>query len=117
MNQPRLDGINIACRDKLALSAFWCALLGTTVRGELGQYLGLHPVGPGQPRLLFQQVEDLREGGNRLHLDLECHDVAASTAEALALGAVLESEVHEFGMTWSVMRDPEGNVFCLVPQS
>lgn len=113
----RLEGITVDCLDKHALAAFWCALLGTTVRGEAEQYLGLHPVEPGHPRLVFQQVAALAEGRSRLHLDLETHDLDADTARAVALGATVVQEVAELGTRWHVLHDPEGNLFCLVPAS
>jgi predicted enzyme related to lactoylglutathione lyase len=115
MKPPRLDAVTISCRDKHALAAFWCALLGTTVRGELGQYLGLHPVEPGHPRLVFQQVEDPGPASARTHLDLDSEDVDADTARAVSLGATVVREVSDFGVTWQVLADPEGNTFCLVP--
>jgi hypothetical protein len=81
-------------------------------RGEVNQYLGLHPVGEGQPRLLFQQVDGpLPEG--RLHLDLDTEDLDGDVARAVALGATVVREVTEIGMRWTVMLDPEGNTFCL----
>lgn len=107
--------MTIDCRDKHALAAFWCALLGTTVRGEFGQFLGLHPTGDGHPRLVFQQVDDLAEGRSRLHLDLDSHDVEADTARAVELGAGVVTQVSDFGVSWTVLTDPEGNLFCLVP--
>ena len=110
---PRLDGINIPCRDKHALAAFWCALLGTSVRGEMAQYLGLHPVGEGQPRLLFQQVDGPLPDG-RLHLDLDTHDLDGDVRRAVELGATVVAEVAELGQRWTVLHDPEGNAFCLV---
>ncbi len=113
MTGPRIDGINVLCLDKHALSAFWCALLGTTPRGEAEQYLGLHPVEPGQPRLLFQQVDELPTTG-RLHLDLDSEDLAADVARAVELGATVVAEVSEMGQHWTVLKDPEGNAFCLV---
>ena len=112
---PRLEAITVDCRDKHALAAFWCALLGTTVRGEAGQYLGLHPTAAGHPRLVFQQVPELPEGRSRLHLDLETHDLDADTARAVQLGAAVVHEVEDLGTRWRVLRDPEGNLFCLVP--
>ena len=115
MTGPRFEAVTIDCRDKHALAAFWCGLLGTTVRGELGQYLGLHPTSEGHPRLVFQQVEQPAEGRSRAHLDLECEDVEAETARAIALGATLLEAVEDLGMRWNVLADPEGNVFCLVP--
>jgi len=112
---PRFEAVTIDCRDKHALASFWCALLGTTVRGEFGQYLGLHPTSEGQPRLVFQQVDDLAEGRSRLHLDLDSHDVAADTARAVELGATVVQQVSDFGVSWTVLADPEGNLFCVVP--
>ena len=107
--------MTISCRDKHALAAFWCALLGTSVRGEFGQYLGLHPTSEGHPRLVFQQVEELPAGSPRVHVDLDSHDVAADTARAVELGATLVQQVEDFGVSWAVLSDPEGNLFCLVP--
>jgi hypothetical protein len=103
----RFEAVTIDCRDKHALAAFWCGLLGVAVRGEFGQYLGLHPHEPGHPRLVFQQVEELTEGRSRAHLDLESHDVAADTAKAVELGATVVQEVSDFGVTWTVLTDPE----------
>ena len=113
----RLSSIVIDCHDKHALAAFWCGVLGTTVRGELGQYVGLHPAPEGNTRLLFQQVEGLAAPSEkgRVHLDLDSHDVDADTARAVELGATVVSEVEEFGMRWRTLSDPEGNLFCIVP--
>ena len=110
----RFEGLTVDCTDKHALAAFWCALLGTTVRGEAGQYLGLHPVGDGHPRLVFQQVEEPLRPRGRLHLDLEVDDLEAETARAVSLGAELVDVVEELGTRWHVLRDPEGNLFCLI---
>lgn len=115
MISPRFEAVTISCRDKHALAAFWCALLGTTVRGEFGQYLGLHPTAEGHPRLVFQQVDDPGSAGGRAHLDLDTHDVEADTARALELGATVLHDVEDFGVHWRTLADPEGNPFCLVP--
>jgi len=115
MTVPRFEAVTIDCTNKSALAAFWCALLGTTVRGEFGQYLGLHPTGPGHPRLVFQQVEELAQGRSRMHLDLDTDDLEADTERAVALGATVVQDVSDFGATWRVFADPEGNLFCIVP--
>ena len=113
----RLDTIVIDCNDKHTLASFWCALLGTTVRGEFGQYLGLHPAPEGNARLVFQQVPDLgeRTEKGRVHLDVDTHDLEGDTERALALGATVVTDVEDFGVRWRTLRDPEGNLFCLVP--
>ncbi|MCU1596181.1 MAG: glyoxalase/bleomycin resistance protein/dioxygenase [Frankiales bacterium] len=115
MTSPRFEAVTIDCRDKHALATFWCALLGTTVRGEFGQYLGLHAATEGHPRLVFQQVDHLDEGRSRVHLDLDTEDLEADTARAVALGASVVQDVTDFGVQWRTLADPEGNLFCLVP--
>jgi predicted enzyme related to lactoylglutathione lyase len=45
---------------------------------------------------------------------VDATDVAAATSEALALGATLADDVYAAGR-WQVLRDPEGNEFCLLP--
>lgn len=112
---PTWNAVTVDCLDKHSLAAFWCALLGTTVRGEFGQYLGLHPTSPGHPRLVFQQVAELPTGRSRLHVDLDSHDLDGDTARAVALGATVQQDVEDFGVRWRVLADPEGNLFCLVP--
>ena len=112
---PRFEAVTIDCRDKHTLAAFWCALLGTTVRGEFGQYLGLYPTAPGHPRLVFQQVRELSDGRSRTHLDLESDDLDADTARAVELGASVHQDIEDFGVRWRTLADPEGNLFCLVP--
>ena len=58
------------------------------------------------------------EGGSHVvGLQMVCvgtTDVAAATSEALALGATLADDVYDGGR-WQVLRDPEGNEFCLLP--
>jgi hypothetical protein len=65
--------------------------------------------GPG-PLLCFQRVEGRRYDNNRLHLDITVADRQAAVAAALRDGA---SRVREAG-GYSVLKDPEGNQFCLV---
>jgi len=50
-----------------------------------------------------------------MHLDVHTDDVEAATARAIELGATRGDDVAEHGMTWRVMRDPEGNPFCIAP--
>ncbi|MFQ5554164.1 MAG: VOC family protein [Acidimicrobiia bacterium] len=75
------------------------------------------------PRVLFQRVPETKTSKNRVHLDVNVgagHEpekrrtiVAAESERLGALGAVTirtHDEGHEY---WIVMRDPEGNEFCL----
>lgn len=93
-------------------------MLGVEVRGEWEQYVGLEPLQPGHPRLILQGTADSRPRKNTMHLDLHVPtvgDLDDAVARALRLGATLVQRVEQAGATWCVLADPEGNVFCLVP--
>jgi predicted enzyme related to lactoylglutathione lyase len=66
------------------------------------------------PRLDFLRVPELKSVKNRLHLDVAVTDLEAATARALELGASTADDVYDGGR-WQVLRDPEGNEFCLLP--
>jgi hypothetical protein len=82
------------------------------------------PDGVG-PRLYFQRVPEPKVAKNRVHLDLNVggprgtpldERKAAVDREAkrmTGLGAETVRAVEERGEYWVVMRDPEGNEFCL----
>lgn len=78
-------------------------------------------VGLGR-RLLFQQVPEAAawaEAGaqekNRLHVDVHTgpEQRDAKVTELTALGAAFVRHVREPQGEWSVLRDPENNVFCV----
>jgi hypothetical protein len=78
-------------------------------------YAIVDPEGVG-PRFFFQKVPEGKTAKNRMHLDVNVGaDLMESrAAELVALGAELVSGPHdEPGGHWIVMRDPEGNEFCL----
>jgi hypothetical protein len=82
------------------------------------------PEGLG-PRIFFQRVPEPKQGKNRLHLDVRVSagrgvpiedrrpQVLDGVARLQALGAERLTEVEELGSYWVVMRDPEGNEFCV----
>ncbi|MFD4985866.1 VOC family protein [Streptomyces sp. NPDC058374] len=71
-------------------------------------------IGSGR-RILFQRVPEPKSGKNRLHLDLHPGEGRrdAEMERLTGLGATVVREVAEPGGTWVVMRDPEGNEFCV----
>jgi hypothetical protein len=87
-------------------------------------YAVVDPEGKG-PRLLFQKVPEGKAAKNRVHLDLdvgggrgapiaERRRRTREAAERLAgAGATEVRVVDEDDEHWIVMRDPEGNEFCL----
>ena len=114
----RWDAVTIDCTDLEVMSAFWAGLMGVEVRGRWQQYVGLQPMTPGQPRVVLQRTDDPRPAKNTLHLDLHVPTVAdlpGAVERAVGLGARRVEEGHqEAGQTWSILADPEGNLFCLV---
>ena len=98
--------------DPRALSGFWATLLGGAMSVDSDGDAWV-TVGSG-PRLDFLRVPEVKTLKNRLHLDIAVTDLAQATREALALGATRADDVYAGGR-WQVLRDPEGNEFCLLP--
>ncbi|MGH8930392.1 MAG: VOC family protein [Egibacteraceae bacterium] len=83
------------------------------------------PSGNG-PRIYFQRVPEPKAAKNRVHLDVnvggghrtptdERRSRVNTAAEKLVgLGATIDGRAEgHFGEYWIVMRDPEGNEFCV----
>jgi predicted enzyme related to lactoylglutathione lyase len=105
--------VNIDCADPDALADFYCAAFGYERFGGVGQYRSI-VARDGRPKLVFQRVPEARAGKNRVHLDVIVGDALEAEAQRLvALGATRVERVGEYGLEWIVMRDPEGNEFCL----
>jgi 4a-hydroxytetrahydrobiopterin dehydratase len=85
--------------------AFWCAVLGYEMVGEsdIADPDGLYPP------VYVQKMEVMRDGRNRIHIDVGVpHEQAeARVAAALAAGGRLVTD--RFAPMWWVLADPEGN--------
>lgn len=112
------------CAEPQKLAYFWADLLeGYAVRqpditsAAISQALGIDPQepttlmvdGPG-PSLCFQNVDGQRPDNNRVHFDVQVGNRAAEVAKLIEAGASVDRVLP----TYTVMRDPEGNQFCLV---
>ncbi len=87
------------------------------------QWALVDPSGEG-PRLYFQRVPEGKTAKNRVHLDVRVAEPAVAGSERAALvaahvarleaagGTVLRRTADVRG-TYTVMRDPEGNEFCV----
>jgi 4a-hydroxytetrahydrobiopterin dehydratase len=95
-----LDALDV---DKVR--AFWCAVLGYTMVGDsdIGDPEQLYPP------VYVQQMDVMREGRNRIHIDVGVpHDQAeARIAAALAAGGRLVTD--RFAPMHWTLADPEGN--------
>jgi predicted enzyme related to lactoylglutathione lyase len=108
--------VAVDCNDLDLMTDFWSAMTGFQVVWESRVYRFLrHPDGR-RPGLVLQKVPERPEAKTRIHVDLDAvgtEDEAAAVARAEALGAEVVEAHEEFGVRWTVMRDPEGNVFCI----
>jgi hypothetical protein len=130
-----IHSITFACAEPVRLAEFWAAALGyvpieipaarlvdieaAVASGDLdpdGWAMLRHPDGIG-PRLLFHRRPKSQTEHVPLHLDLAVDDREAEVERLVALGAtVVETKTWRMGSsveTWTVMRDPEGNGFCV----
>ena len=98
-------------RDPEELANWWQRLLGGRVEVDSDSDVMLY-LGNGLD-LIFMAVPDEKRGKNRLHLDLRAKSYEAAVRQAVALGAEPAPDVYE-GDRWTVLRDPEGNEFCIL---
>jgi predicted enzyme related to lactoylglutathione lyase len=114
---PAVTGIAalaVDCRDPAGLAGWWSRLLGGRVEVDDDGDATLHTLHtPGGLAIDFVRVPEAKTVKNRLHLDLRSTDLAEATAQAVALGATRADDVYDGGR-WQVLRDPEGNEFCLL---
>ncbi len=112
-----LEAVTIDCRDPETLAGFWSAVFGATVdsrEGDPVQYIDL--VAAGIPTIRLQRAPEPKTVKDRIHLDLSVSDLDVASARVEALGAsrAADHDISEYGVTFRVMLDPEGNEFCLV---
>ena len=101
----------IDCAEPAELARWWSRLLGGQVEvGDDGDAT-LHV--PGGLAIDFGRVPEAKTVKNRLHLDLRSTELAAATEQAVALGATRADDIYDGGR-WQVLRDPEGNEFCIL---
>jgi len=120
----KIHEIVFDCEKPSKLAAFWVEMLdGYAIRpyddAEISRLatLGFTPEtdptvmvdGPG-PSICFQNVEGRRYDNNRVHFDIEVSNRSGEVERLLAAGA----ETVRVLPTYTVMRDPEGNQFCLI---
>ena len=99
--------------DALALAAFWAAALGSDVdEDSTAGKAFVEAAGWGGPNIWFIRVPEPKTAKNRMHFDLRAPGAeAAEVARLEALGA----SVVRHHPSHTVMRDPEGNEFCVEP--
>jgi len=129
VQMARLADIVIDCAHPAALARFWAASLdGYAVAPYDDEELErLRSIGiddpeddpsvlvlatSDRPRLWFQRVPEPKQSKNRVHLDLRADDLDREVIRLTALGATALDDQPVTDLV--VMRDPEGNEFCVL---
>jgi predicted enzyme related to lactoylglutathione lyase len=106
-----VSGVTIDAVDPQGLAAWWGEALGWQVEGR-----SCRPEPGSDLRLEFMPGGTAKRDKNRVHIDFGAVDVQAAVDRLLAMGATLAWE-EDFGPGSRyrnvVLRDPEGNEFCV----
>jgi len=109
--------VTLDCAHPANLAEFWSQALGYRIVGGDGvTFVALGPADQRpMPPLYLQQVTEQKAVKNRQHLDLCCGNPEQMVGRLEAIGATrLGLPVGGRLWRWQVMRDPEGNEFCVV---
>jgi hypothetical protein len=106
-----IKSVTFDCADALVVARFWAAAIGGEVDADSTSAKAfVEAPGWGGPNLWFQRVPEPRTAKLRMHFDLRAPaGVAAEVKRLEGLGATVAWEVDDL----VVMRDPEGNEFCV----
>jgi catechol 2,3-dioxygenase-like lactoylglutathione lyase family enzyme len=108
----RIGSVVVNCADLEIMTAFWAEALGLVpssrepddefrvLRGE-------------RVNLSLQRADTPVTARDQMHLDLYSEDASAQVERLLGLGATAVRENNDPDDTYVVLRDPEGNEFCV----
>ena len=116
-----IASIAFDCADALVVARFWSAAIGRPLDdGATVEFAGIGFSGrrtrggwtrADEPTWLFARVPEPKAAKNRVHLDVIATDLDAEIARLVELGATRVGDREEYGYTWTLMTDPEGNEF------
>jgi Glyoxalase-like domain len=98
------------------IAQWWAEVLDYRIIDEEDEIVEIAgPPGSG-PTIVFLRVPEPKSVKNRLHIDLNPTDRehAAELERLQALGAERAEVGQGEDVSWVVLRDPEGNEFCLL---
>jgi predicted enzyme related to lactoylglutathione lyase len=108
--------ITIDCREPRVVAEFWAEVLGWRVAHVTDEGAVVEAPDKVQPYLEFIAVPEPKTLKNRVHLGLSTTELDDQIERLSAMGAHVAWE-EEFPPEWPyrnvILRDPEGNEFCL----
>jgi predicted enzyme related to lactoylglutathione lyase len=126
----RIGNVTFSCAEPVALGKFWAQALGWPDEPidqsfmqqlldagiderETTSFYVTRETPTSRPRLLFQRREKSRPASYPIHLDLRADDREAELTRLTELGATVQETKTNAHTTWTIMRDPESNPFCV----
>ena len=114
-----LLAVVVDCRDARAQATFWAEALSRRMsERNTDEFLVDDPSRSGSP-LYFMKVPEEKQVKNRLHLDLVTPGSMEEEVARLVDAGATTVEVRQDPPSldnpdvWTVMKDPEGNEFCV----
>ena len=108
--------ITVDCRDPKRVAEFWAEVLDWRVAHVTDDGAVVEAPDRGQPYLEFIVVPEPKTRKNRVHLGLSTAELDQQIERLVAMGAEVAWE-ETFPPEWPyrnvILRDPEGNEFCL----
>ena len=125
-----IGNVTFSAAEPVALGKFWAAALGWPDEeidqgfiqqlldagmdeGETTAFSVTRETPTSRPRFLFQRREKSRPASYPIHLDFRTDDREAELARLTELGATVQETKTDDRATWTIMRDPESNPFCV----
>ena len=114
----KLLTVVVDCGDPQRQATFWSQALAYDVsERNPDEFLVSDPDGVATP-LYFMKVPEPKVGKNRLHLDLSAASMDDEVERLVDIGARFverrqDPDTLDNPDTWTVLEDPEGNVFCV----
>jgi Glyoxalase-like domain len=109
----RVEIVTFDCGDPAALASFWAEATAGSIVAEFPGFILLDASDVGIPHLGFQLVPEEKRSKNRVHVDFRTEDRSGEVARLVEIGATVVDEHELPGFAWTVLRDPEGNEFCV----
>ena len=122
----KIASVTFDCADALTVARFWSAALGRSLdpnassdAATIGFAGRRDKVGwaaverDDDPTWMFFKVPEPKTAKNRMHVDVIAPDPESEIARLVELGATRVADMDQYGYTWTVMTDPEGNEFCV----
>jgi Glyoxalase-like domain len=107
------EQVVVDATDPVALGRWWADVLGWVVLNDSADEFEIRPSVDKVPGLIFVTVPEAKEIKNRLHLDFRPDDQQAEVERFLRAGAQ-RADIGQGSVSWVVLRDPEGNEFCVL---